>query len=172
MHNCTATIGERESHAAKIIPFHGLEKASGSQHTIQKEDLGRIRWLLVLKLSMHSASTKNMANMQINKKVHALTIFNLFPSILSTYCYVHMLPLKPLTDKQPSTRLTPCINVEKKMSTSRHLYMLSFFIATSCLLSCYFLSSEENSLLRDSHSTFTQNSAVEPAHAVRTVLCL
>lgn len=153
MHNCTATIGERESHTAKIIPFHGLEKASGSQHTIQKEDLGRIRWLLVLKLSMHSASTQN--NMQINKKGHALTIFNLFPSIMSTYFYV---PLKPLTDNQPSTRLTPCNNVEKKMSTSRHFYMLSCFIATPCLVSCYFLSSEENSLLRDSHSTFTQNS--------------
>lgn len=67
MHNCTATIQEEESHAAQIIHFHGPEKAFGSQHTIQKEDLGRIRWLFVLKTQdAHCIDSKNFAKVHMS----------------------------------------------------------------------------------------------------------
>lgn len=153
MHNCTATIQEEESHAAKIIHFHGPEKAFGSQHTIQKEDLGRIRWLFVLNPRMHTASTQvktllaciwtKKATLKHASSLHpcpCLSItFNRFTFISSTYSPAHLFPLKPLTDKQPFSRGTPCYNVvEENMSTSRHLYMLSFFITTPWVLSCHF----------------------------------
>ena len=39
MHNCTATIQEEASHVAKIIHFHGPEKAFGFQRTFEKKVL-------------------------------------------------------------------------------------------------------------------------------------
>lgn len=132
MHNCTGTIQKEESHVAKIIHFHGPEKAFGSQHTVEKEDLGRIRCLFVLKiLNANCITTKTLLKALCSVNIILSLIFNLFTPISTTYSYVHLYLSEPMTDEQHSSRGTSCYNVvEKKISTSRHLCMLSVSITT------------------------------------------
>lgn len=162
--------------------------------TFQKEDLGRIRWPLVLKPRMHSASMsknwygqkKSRWNMlsspcSINISLppclfpHLSTIFNLFTSISCTYSHVHLFSLKPLSDEQPSSRGTPCYNVAvEKMSTSRHPYMLSFFYHNSQGTELWFFSPKKRKLNPKTVTTPTHSNAdntlQEHAQGENTVL--
>lgn len=97
---------------------------------------------------------------------HLIAIFSLFTSISWTNSSVRLLPLKSLSDKQSRSRGTPCYNVAKeKMSTSRHLYMLSVFITTPWELSCHSFHS-----VTGSHNTDTCTQYSAGAHRVKIQL--